>query len=1308
VAGLSLLLLLTSSASPAAAAPRPDGTPNGVAVPAALTRGSAPVTITMITGDTVTYGTDSGGRATATVSPGPGRDQITFRGRTEGGDYYLVPSDAEPSLAAGLLDKRMFDLTYLAAGGYGDSATGELPVIVQYRQTAGLARQTLPSSSTTRSLPSVNGAAMRVAKKQAGAFWETVRGGAELGAGLGKLWLDGRVTVSDDVSDAQIGAPAAWAAGLDGTGMTVGIIDTGIDRTHPDLVGKVVAAQSFVPAGEPGGGNPADVTDRHGHGTHVASIVAGTGAASAGKYRGVAPNATFTIAKALDDSGSGSDSTIIAAMQWQAATEHARVVSMSLGSNVPTDGTDPLSQAVNDLTAQYGTLFVIAAGNSGPAAGTVAAPGAATSALTVGAVNSADQLANFSSRGPRAGDHAIKPEITGPGVAILAARAAGTSLGTPLDQYYTAASGTSMATPHVAAAAAILAQQHPEWTAEQLKLALVGSAHDIGATAFQQGAGRVDIARAISQQVFVDTASVSGNFVYPSTGATLTKAITYRNTGPAAVSLSLNVSLNGPDGKPAPAAVATIDQAALSVPAGATATVNLTIDPATAGPGLFSGRLRATDAAGDLLTVPIGMQAQAKQDTITVRVVGGSNRPIFPNSLSYLSALRVNDTVPELAEEPISTVAYGWRATGEPNTYETHIKLAEGGIYSLESQVSWRNLLSGRNQTTILTRPQVTLDHDLTVTFNIDEAAEIKYRTPRTSTPVTANLAWTRTTASGALYLSFFLASYPIVAEGGLWTMPSAAPTVGTFTLSIDETLIAPQATVTVRGRGQVELHPQYVVESNDIYPKFNKDQRLRVASEADLTAGRDVSGALVFVQPTTATGLIADLDLAVAAKAAGVLTDSPYASILSTSSQQRMAIPLLSIDLSDGARTRAVLDGVTQARADIHPELDSPYEYKLNYFLRGRIPSSLTISPREQDLTQLRTTYHAEYPPTAGRWGNRTDVIEVSHTFLGDQRLSIKGSHNFTGHRDRVDYYNTTGSDVLWLRLNEFLDDKGQLRIEDSYRGFTRAGVGQEDWNQPSLPSTPTVGPQFPTSFATALNFPCDGCRQGDTLRVRSLSAFGLGQYSGAADPSHHIQDDNAVEETHLYQGGTELPPQSDLAGLTYYSLPAATGTYRLTDTYHNGSAGQRLAKTVDTTWTFHSGRPTVNAVKAPYACIDTLLFGSTEPCVSQPLLFPSYDLGLAPDDTAPAGQLYDFTVSVAGAARVAGLRLWTSADDGVHWRQALVIPGGGNTYEVIVRNPRLADAPLGTVTIKLEAWDTAGNSVQQTIHSAYGISSR
>ena len=204
----------------------------------------------------------------------------------------------------------------------------------------------------------------------------------------------------------------------------------------------------------------------------------------------------------LNDDGIGYDSWIIAGMEW-AAAEGAKVVNMSLGGGA-TDGTDPLSQAVNGITAETGTLFVVSAGNEGQDE-SVGTPGAAASALTVGAVDRNDALADFSSRGPRVGDGGLKPEITAPGVDIVAARASGTAMGEPLDDLYTAASGTSMAAPHVSGAAVLLAQAHPDWKADRFKNALVSTAKtNADLSVYAQGAGRVDVARAVAQKVVRD------------------------------------------------------------------------------------------------------------------------------------------------------------------------------------------------------------------------------------------------------------------------------------------------------------------------------------------------------------------------------------------------------------------------------------------------------------------------------------------------------------------------------------------------------------------------------------------------------------------------------------------------------------------------------------------------------------------------------------------------------------------------------------------------------------------------------------
>ncbi|MEV0950025.1 S8 family serine peptidase [Promicromonospora sp. NPDC050249] len=171
-----------------------------------------------------------------------------------------------------------------------------------------------------------------------------------------KVWLDAPVETLDVDSSPQIGAPAAWEAGYTGEGVTVAVLDTGVDTTHPDLDDVLIGSRDFTGMGS--------TADHHGHGTHVASIALGSGDASDGVNRGVAPGADLLVGKVLGEDG-GATSWVIEGMEW-AASEGADVVNMSLGERGNhSDGTDPGSLAVNALSAQYGTLFVISAGNAG-------------------------------------------------------------------------------------------------------------------------------------------------------------------------------------------------------------------------------------------------------------------------------------------------------------------------------------------------------------------------------------------------------------------------------------------------------------------------------------------------------------------------------------------------------------------------------------------------------------------------------------------------------------------------------------------------------------------------------------------------------------------------------------------------------------------------------------------------------------------------------------------------------------------------------------------------------------------------------
>ncbi|WP_328534084.1 S8 family peptidase [Micromonospora zamorensis] len=566
-------------------------------------------TVTLLTGDVVTVRSTGSGCPQATVRPA---DENAVIQQTCGPDGHLhvVPARVASQIGP-VLDPDLFDVTALIADGYDDENTTDLPVIVQ----PATASARVAALGDVLSLPSIGAVAGHVPKKSpATAKLAT----DSLLAGAKKVWLDRKVRATALTGGGQhadldrnlghIAAPDAWKAGWTGRGTTVAVLDTGADFTHPDLVGRVADRADFTAEG-------GDAVDHNGHGTHVASTIAGTGAAAHGQRRGVAPDAKLVIGKVLDDHGSGADSGIIAGMEW--AATRADVINMSLGGSDPDDGNDPLSLAVDGLSRSTGALFVIAAGNSG---GAISSPGSAASALTVGAVDRNDKLADFSSRGPLVTSNVAKPELVAPGVDIVAARAAGTNLQDPIDRYYEAISGTSMASPHVAGAAALLAQRHPDWTGAQLKAALVGAADPLsGVDAYAVGAGRLNAARALGGPTSDQPVVNLGTFAYPQSGTSEAKLSW---TGESTTVLDLDVSVVNHDGQSVPRGAASLSASRVTLKRGATAGATVRINRAAlaARPGFYLATVTARTAGHKLVsTTPVSFYVEQPSYDLTIR-----------------------------------------------------------------------------------------------------------------------------------------------------------------------------------------------------------------------------------------------------------------------------------------------------------------------------------------------------------------------------------------------------------------------------------------------------------------------------------------------------------------------------------------------------------------------------------------------------------------------------------------------------------------------------------------------------------------
>ena len=319
-----------------------------------------------------------------------------------------------------------------------------------------------------------------------------------------------------------------------GKGVVVAIIDTGIDYHHAALGGgfgpgfKVAGGYDFI-------GNDPDPMDDVGHGTHVAGILAADGAGLVG----VAPDVTLIAYKVLGADGSGPTSGVIAAIERAVDPngdgnpgDHVDIINLSLGG--PGDPSDPGAQAV-DRAVAAGVVVCAAAGNEGRTL-SISSPGAAKRAITVAAYDEYEQTAFYSSKGPASKDYSFKPDIAAPGNLILSAKRGGG---------IEAMSGTSMAAPHVAGAAALLLALHPDWTPEDIKGAITGSARALlhSRDAWSNGAGALDVAGAAASTIVASESGISFGLNARASGL-WDEMRTFRVTNRSARTETLNITLS--------------------------------------------------------------------------------------------------------------------------------------------------------------------------------------------------------------------------------------------------------------------------------------------------------------------------------------------------------------------------------------------------------------------------------------------------------------------------------------------------------------------------------------------------------------------------------------------------------------------------------------------------------------------------------------------------------------------------------------------------------------------------------------------
>jgi len=1240
--------LAVTAVAPSVAVPHDDTTANRplVGSSAAAAQGkSTTATVTLVNGDKVLVSTDSAGRASATVLP---RDDgslplvQTRQSGKDGQDLYVYPEGVEQAIAAGMADEELFNVTGLIRQGYDDAHADSLPLIAVYdRPVARTAPVTPRGAERGPVLDPVDGVALKADKKEAAAFWADITAPrSRSAAGLKKLWLDRKVEATLDKSVKQIGADLAWAAGYDGKGTKVAVLDTGADAEHPDLKGRIAAAKNFT--------DSSTVDDRQGHGTHTISTVGGSGAASGGLKKGVAPGAELLNGKVLNDSGSGASSWIIAGMQW-AVDNKADVVSMSLGSTQPSDCSDPMSVAAEKLAKSSGTLFVIAAGNLGAATNTVSSPGCAPSVLTVGAVDRDDSTAWFSSRGPVPVTHTLKPEITAPGVGISAAAAGGRGV-----YAYRTMSGTSMATPHVAGAAALVKQRHPDWTGQQIKAALVSSAYTgIPGDVRETGGGRLDAYAAIGQQVLGAPAVQGGTYNWPQDHTDkATVEVPYTNTGTHDIELSLSVEhVTGNDGSTVRSPIAGLDQKTVTVPAGATVKVPLTLDASKhleAGQyGDITGRILAEGPDGVHVSTPFSLYVQPETVTLRVKVIDRLGKPAVGSS--SLDLVSTDDSRGERRYN---------QGAGE------QLYQLRPGSYFLSSFVATPDADGPvLNSVTYLGRPELEIKKDTTVVLDAREAHRLTVETDRPAEVRTATLAFTRTwhdtwmhagSLSGGRQVRGFYASVEGRAHEGDFEFGSYwrqyAPLIDRLAVEGGPQLhpvTASAGSVNLDGTGSAGL-----VDAG--------------TGTAEELAAAKVSGQIALIKTPGNTSYV--LTQARAAKAAGavaviVYRDAPgrwYPSV-----GLPAPLPTLGVPAEEGKELAARI-AAGPVTLQWTATAKSPYVYNLAFPEDGPVAGDRTYRVRDSRLGVTEATYHSMGAP-----GDYLEMVFAKRP-IGGGGISLSGFFNeLPVPGKRTELY--TAGDTSFTQYVSSSFPWGEFMIGRPHI-YAEGGKRTETWYGGVLaPAAPLDDEGKPQLAAE---------RQGNLIGI-APAFWGDSEHWGAQGGFGDI-------------GKMELRIDGKEAGTSAYpygvfDVPAAEASYELmlytTKIGAPAKDWRRSTQTV-TTWKFRSK-------------LDESVYSQ-----GLPLLFPRYDL---PEDglkTLPAADGQKLTLGVSGHAgytpgALVSAKVSYSYDGGTTWTEARTAQQDGVWTATVDHAGRSGEQ----VTLKAELTDANGNSVTQTVQRAYDV---
>lgn len=600
-----------------------------------------------------------------------------------------------------------------------------------------------------------------------------------------------------------------------------------------------------------------------------------------------------------------------------------------------------------------------------------------------------------------------------------------------------------------------------------------------------------------------------------------------------------------------------------------------------------------------------------------------------------------------------------------------------------------------------LTVPQFTVAGDTKISIDADKASRVTIGTPLPSMAYTLSSVHYRTLADGTFY-----SDTTIPTEFGLenlWILPTArAVTIGSFHYDSEWTLGAPPVTMSVRGPGGFPLHPMYWdynpqrSTTAPIFRRFSGRQTLPLVAAGTGTrkdfSQVDAHGKLVLLK--VSPGSICtipkwQLDNAKQAGAVGVLFD-PRDPILAPTdicgqpltlySAGEGALPYVRVPATEAAKLDSLL-AAGQVRITVTDNGQSPYIYNLKFYQEGHVSGSGHYTVANQQLAQVQARYHSA---TAQSMALATFAFRPSDVTLTGT------SYAFRVPCIQREYYGPASPDLVW---NRQLYTTTTTAPDQSTLDVFTAGPTTSDWyTAPLAPGAAAVASDAAQAQPTRYQDRCSVCRQDDLLDPSLVLPSGT-------DP--RIRELYIPASTHLYTAsGTEIQPTTD-HGVTVYQMPAERGWYKLVTS----------DPSISTSWRFSSARPDAGNAPQVDPCAGTLFGFSASPCAAQPLIFLRYNASTSLSNavTAPGThtlQITPYYQAVTAPARITSLKLWTSADGGKTWQPAVIHKTAGSSYTAAYQVPALSST-TGTISIKTQASDSAGDTVNQAILNAYNLTS-